>query len=586
MLHAYMVRNHLPLPNDLMVRKRTHLEDDSLSEGVEDISEDVIEPFAKKGRSEKVPWISKYEPTMVEDVCINPRKMKEIREILTRMLSGTLSTRVLVLSGPAGCSKSTLAKAIARDFFRVKYGSKQTSNTERPYLVEYIDSSLEDVRQPGHFQDFMDGCRYRTGLNLAMVFVEDLPNVFHEETLKAFRNCLRDWIHTDADLPPVVLCLTEVEIAADQSRGYYNIENNLSVETLLGRDLLNVGIATGTIERVKLLPIAKTYMKKALSKIIAAEKVRRSTDFEEYLGTLCESGDIRALICGLEFWHRSPGLAMLARESQITLFHAVGKVIHSSTKVETDADFSADYWSIKSVADTYNNFALLHLALLENYHIYNGQQYDVDVAANIVDSLSINDTLGMVEEYEDYAIRAVRAQLRDVALKTSKVHPMKFPRHFKLVREANKVQREVRDYMRHIGRLRVLFLDVNLVDGCLLPRIYNSFRYKMIHGRKPYSYNRLGGALQEIHADDSLPVMEHELEVARGVRDQFAEDIMAEMKVEDSEDEAMSEEIDETDAETDFDDTLDEGLLRATQRPDDDFLDDPELDMLVSQGRL
>lgn len=576
-----------------MARRRRVYEDDSLSEDVDDISEDPIVPPAKKRNpviekpSPELPWIDKFEPKSTDEVCINPRKLKEVREALASMLSAGLDTRLLILSGPSGSSKSALARCIGRDLIRLRTQQQYPSHSGQSFIVEYFDSYVEDTRQVSHFQDFMDGCKYRVGQNLAMILIEELPNIFHEETLSAFRKCLRDWIHTSSPLPPVVLCLTEVELTDLGSRGYYNIDNILTVETLLGKDLLNSGLASGSINRIKFLPVAKTYLKKTLTKVVQTEKIKRGPDFDAFFEGLLESGDIRALINNLELWARSPRLVLSFRESRITLFHAVGRVLHSSKKLEEHAldDFDEDYWSVQSVLEQYGNFSLLHLALLENYHICNGLDYSLETAANIVDALSTNDTLHEVDEGNDYGVRVTRAELRTLPQRTSKTHTMKFPRQFKMLREANKVQRDVRDYCKHIAQLRVLFLDVNLIDGCLLPRIYNSFHYKMKFGRSRYSYNRIGGSFQHIYADENLPVMENEGEVAPGVRDQFHEDIAAQIKLEDEgEDEEVLSEAIESDTDEDLDSTLDDALWRQTG--DDDLLDDPELDMLVSQGML
>lgn len=570
--------------------KPVHQAELSSSEDIDDISEDVIQPTVKKQRIESEQWIDKYQPNSTSEVCINPRKLKEVKDVLESMINGELHTRLLVLSGPSGSSKSSLIKCLAKQLIK----EKGTLADDSEYLVEYLDSSLEDMYQPTHFQDFLDGCKYRIGNNVALILIEDLPNVFHNETLQSFRNCLRDWIHYGGSLPPLVLCLTEVELQSDDGRhqGFYSIDNNLTVETLLGRDVLFLGVALGTIKRVKFLPIAKTYMKKTLSGIVGKERIRPLRELEEFLTATYETGDIRSLISNLQFWSRSRVPGDFVRENLITLFHAVGKVIHSSGKFAGSDDDISDYQSVKAVLESYNNFGLLHLALLENYQIYSGIQSDLKVAANIADSLSLNDTLTSVGESEEYAIRATRNQLRQITEKAGRALPMKFPRHFKMIREGNKVKKEVNNYIRYIAGMQVLFLDVNLHDGHYLPLIYNSFRYRMKNGRTRFSYGRIGGSFQEILADEDLPVMENDGETTFGTKDQFLEDIASKIREQDhSEDESLSEDIEDTD--DDLDDELDSEIMGLTQMKnevdtdgDDDFLDDPELALLVSRGRL
>lgn len=587
-------------------RRRRNLsivEDDSLSDELEDVSEDFIRP--KRAKSEvKVDqdWIDKYAPKSSAEVSVNPKKLKEMRDYLVPMINGELNCRLLVVTGPSGCAKSTLVKCLGNELVASRKrgsdgidGFTGQSSKDLENVIEYLDFELENVNQRNHFDEFLDGCRYRVGSNLALIVVEELPNVFHPETLKNFRVCLSNWIYSQGNVPPMVLCLTEVEIESESGhKGYYNIENSLTAETLLGRDLLNHGTSSGLVKRVKFLPIAKTFMKKTLAKIIKIEKINLpESQLEPLLAALYASGDIRALISNLQFWARSPNanldVARMMRENQITLFHAVGKVIHSSTKYASmDNDFS-DYFSIKSVVESYNNLGLLLLALLENYQIYNGLQYDIKEAANLVDALSISDTLETLEEAHEYGIRAVRHQLRTVTESLGRTQSMKFPRHFKMLKAANKVRKEVDSYVRYFGNCRLSFADANLLDGFYVPAIFNSFRYKLKNGSRPYAYNRVGGKFQEIFADEEVSVMENEFEYERGVKDQFLVDIEAKMGQElQSEEEAeLSEEIDSTDEEEDFNDSLDSKLISMTQRKDDeDFSDDPELDWLVSQGKL
>ncbi|GEQ71602.1 hypothetical protein JCM33374_g5287 [Metschnikowia sp. JCM 33374] len=522
-----------------MVRRSKRIapdhDDDSLSDEIEDVSSDLVydnpRKSSKKHRVEDIPWSVKYEPHSVQDVSINPRKVKEVREIFTPMAKRESKCRLLVLSGPAGSSKSTLAKCLAEELF--------SSSISHPSgYVEYLDSSLDAVGQAHHFQDFLDGCRYLVGASRCMVLVEDLPNVFHPATLASFRQSIRDWIFSSSemDLPPLVLCLTEVEIVGDHGqRGFYNIDNCLTVETILGRDLLSAGSSSGQISRVKFLPVAKTYIKKSLQRIVQAESsvAIHSKQVGEILNGLCESGDIRSSICNLEFMCKSTtGLKMasLMRESQISLFHAVGKVIHSSSKAHAeslDSNFSVDYESVRSVVDNYHNFGLLHLALLENYQIYNGSQFDLDIAANIVDNLSLNDTFTSPEASHDFALRSTRHALAAIPVKSSRTLPMKFPRQFKSVREENKVRVEVGNYTRYLTGLMVSFEDVNLLDGYFVPRIKNSQQYRRQFGPKPFLYNRIGGSFREIYADENLPVLENDMEMGASVKDQFSDDISA-----------------------------------------------------------
>lgn len=581
---------------------------DNLSDEVEEVLEDPIRlgPHVKRPRVDTQPWVDKYAPTQSKDVCINPRKLKEVREVLESMVSGKLKCRILVLSGPSGSSKSTLIKCLAKDILDPRPRSSG--------LVEYIDLYNDEGPLPTQFAEFLASCRYHVGLNLAVVLVEDLPNVFHKETLLNFRKAIKDWIFTPPEIPmpPLVLCLTELESfeERDQLRSY-NIDNCLTVETLLGRDLLQSASYENHIVKVKCLPLAKTFLTKTINQIVSSERLiglqKKNKDFFQ---SLCEFGDIRSLINTLEFWASSKSLigSILNRETQITLFHAIGKIIYSSSD-KVKENFSAAYSSIKNVLDNYSNIPLVKLGLLENYQNYNGLDYDISIAAKITDSLSLCDAILNVPELEEYALLVARTELGNIEVKPSRALPMKFPRHFQLLKERNKVFKELQKYLRYIKCFSILFDDANLLDGYLVPEILNSFRFKIKNDSSKERYERIGGRLKKLFADTNADVMEREDEAEESHGGQLQKDIdeliLREKDEQQVNDEGeLSDAIEMSSEDDDFNDTLDERLLAMTQtqRPnsatqrtiddefnnddDDEMQDDPELDFLVSQGKL
>lgn len=582
-------------------RRLAEIQESSLSDEVDDVSEDVITHLAsvQNPRNRAESWLEYYAPKSPEDVSINPSKLKEVRTLIHEMLGKTSDCRLLILSGPAGASKSTLVKALAKQLL------PQTHKRES--IIEYANGEIDGLHHPEHFAEFLDGCRYRIGDKKGVVLVEDLPNVFHEATLNGFRRSLESWVYSSRgmDLPPVILCVTEVELVGEaRNRGYFNLENCFTVETLLGTTFLRSGLATGLIKRVKFLPIAKRFLKKTVDRIIAKEKAHCPDP--SFLQSIYESGDIRSSIGALELWNRSGG-AFNFKEQQITLFHAVGKVLFSSTKTISapDQEYSEDYQSIQMVIEGYSNFGLLHLALLENYSIVSGLQYDINTAADVVESLSTNDILQSVPESRDYAIRAVRNALRHLRSSGSLALKMRFPQHFKVLREESKCISQINDYRRYLVPFPTLVTDANLIDGFLLPKIYNSFKYRHKNGRSRYMYNRLGGSFKRVFVDDAPPILEEDLPL-QAERDQFMDDIENKIASENAahvkESDEMSESIEESQSGTDdeLDDTLDDGILQLSRQgstrghaifqgeQDDlsDLMNDPEIDFLISQGVL
>lgn len=529
-------------------------------------------------------WLSKYEPTSVNDICLNPTKLKQVREELSKMVDGTSPYKLLVLVGPSGSSKSTTIKLLAKDLL-----GKRNAD----YVTEYIDSiDVEGTNQSHQFEEFLHDCRYKTGENLSVVLIEELPNIFHAATLIRFRQAINQWIHSDYTLPPLVLCLTEIEYTGNVDYSF-SIENNLNVDTLLGKSITMLS----QVKVIKFNSIANRYLTKTMNNIIQKERklftLIPKNELSQILDKLIKIGDVRSAIANLQMWAAtyvsiSKNLngvdndeklidvskfleSSYNRETQINLFHAIGKVIYSSTNfLDTK---SQDFLSIEQVLNDFQdgNFPILNLSLLENYTQYQNGNYSLRIASEIANDLSINDMV-KGDANKEIGLRSTRSNLRRIEASKHKSYNLKikFPRHFKMMKLYNKTNNQIRQYQRYINQYRNRFQDLNLIDGYFLPQIYNK------KSRTRYRYNRLGGQFREIYADEDLPIEEdynENLEL-----DQFHIDIENKMTTEIEQDDEgdLSDPIEE-----------DEGPEGSEEiDDDDDFLDDPELDLLISQGGI
>ncbi|RCK58985.1 Checkpoint protein RAD24 [Candida viswanathii] len=500
-------------------------------------------------------WVDKYRPRHVSEICINPTKLKQVKDALREMVNHTSRAKVLVLSGPSGCSKSTTVRLLAEELL-----PRDSLFDSR--VIEY--NELED------FARFLLECRYKTG---SVVVVEELPNVYHLETLSRFRDALKNWIYQDMpNLPPLVICLTEIEYNNGDEGGFrssYSIDNNLTVDTLLSKEISKLE----EVENIKFNKIANRFLKKTVNRIIKDEQLIKSIGTQKLNGFLEEIfkiGDIRSIIHNLEIWVKNVTLnseismGSYLRENSINLFHAIGKVIYSTTTTGDEEDDTIDMKSIEQVLSQYpeKNKDLLNLGLLENYHIYNDAGYDLNLASNIVDDLSLSDILTL----GDVGVRSTRVNLRKV-LKNSNAPgklKMKFPRHFKMNKMVRKTSNQINSYRRYLSP-KSSFEQLNLVDGYFIPIIYNKRR------TSGFRYNRLGGKFQEIYADEDIPVEEEGGIIYE--YDQFEIDIQnkinEELEVDNSHDE-LSDPIEDSEQDDDGD--------------DDVFLSDSELDLLLTQG--
>lgn len=527
-----------------------------------DLPEHPYQPSRQHQQVQQQQWIDKYRPKNVSDICINPTKLKQVKESLLGMINHTSRSKILILSGPSGSSKSTTIKLLANELL--------------PHQDVFEDSKIIEYNELEDFLKFLQECKYKKE---SIVLIEELPNVYHQDTLIKFRQGLKNWIYQDIlNLPPLVICLSELEYNSNGDnegfRNSYSIDNNLTVDTLLSKEISKLD----QVENIKFNKIANRFLKKTINKIIKDEHLIRSigtTRLNEFLDEIFKIGDIRSIICNLEMWvknvksNSSIGLDSYLRENSINLFHAIGKIIYSTSTVnDQKGNDNIDLKSIEQVLNQYpdKNKDLLNLGVLENYHIYNDSQYDISLASCIVDDLSINDLLSI----GNVGIRSTRVNLRKVPKQGVNKMKMKFPRHFKMNKMIKKTSNQINSYRKYINP-RNSFQDLNLIDGCLIPIIYNKRK------TQGFRYNRLGGKFQEIYADEDMPLKEEE--EGDGIiyeYDQFEIDIQN----------RINEELEIDNSDDELSDPIEDSQDDSNNNDDDDdvFLSDSELDLLLTQG--
>jgi len=376
----------------------------------------------------ELPWFQKFAPQSLSEIAIHKRKLNDVKEYLDDMLSNSVDTRILLLTGPSGCSKSTVIKELSHILIP-KYRDNSRNlltlrpeDTENVDYVEYVsDQSINGLNQMGSFREFLNNCKYRITGNLSLILVEDFPNVFHDETRTMFQKSLSEWLYCDDDqLPPLVLSLSECEIDNDNlNKNSFSVDNMYTAETIIGRKLLN----DPRVKRIKFNPISMTLTKKTLNHILNEEKTvikqngkwKQRTSFINELSQNC--GDIRSSICALEFWATSKGeLELAARKQPTSYFHAVGKIIHGSKDITDDNKMINNLLSSTSGIMSNANFKL---GLLENYESFNQGQIDIKFACDITDALSESDNSTNAIEMLEYATRKVRSTFYNLKLKDS-----------------------------------------------------------------------------------------------------------------------------------------------------------------------
>lgn len=450
--------------------------------------EGALESDLLRGEVLSTPWYQLYRPGTIAEVCVHKKKVTEVREALEKILQGESGTRILLLTGPSGCCKSTVVGQLANELVP-KYRTRKTSSLSMAHggtdnLVEFEnDTSTSGTSHMSEFQEFLAQAKYRSGPNLSLILVEDLPNVFHAGTRKSFQDQLLEWLYVSNDaLPPLVICLTECEIDNDNDKANaYGVDYSFTAETILGKEVLS----HPRLKRIKFNPINTTLMKKALMNLCVKNKptlvsTNKWSEKERVVNEVARStGDIRSGVTILQFWATSMvDTPLLARESFVSYFHALGRILHGSKDIEDDNEMINTLVLNSKGHLSHTNFSL---GILENYSSFNKGKFSVRDALDVTNSLSESDVLRSVPESLEYCMRKVRYTFGRAHYEEHTHGKPSFPREWKVSLAQNEFGIRCEDYINlsmykyEEPRLR---RDIALQFGFYGPMITKARYYK------------------------------------------------------------------------------------------------------------
>ncbi len=472
---------------------------------------------------DNTPWIEKYKPLKSSDIAIHPKKLKEVSEAIKSMINCTSSIRILVLSGPAGSSKSTCIKLLAEELIptpslkKSKYSLdiNDNDNDNDSKIIEWDNpTTIEGSTKMSTFEEFLKSCLYFKSKNLKIILIEDFPNIFHQETKIKFQNALINFIYTNlSSSPPLILSITEVDSPVEESwssgsnnkilSSSYSLNNSFTTEMILGKELLN----DKKVKRIKFNPIAKTIISKSLESIIKFEnlifnKISKNLINEE-LNKIIKLGDIRSSICSLEFWSKwqiklkkkkksinqnNDEYLTFGRENRVGFFNSIGKVIygskndeistlrrentyHSKFKLNSNNNENENYkieQNAITVQDVLNNWSgkstsLLTLSIHENYTILKNK-LSLDIASKCAETISMGDIMQCSDSTHDigldYTIRGTRYYL-DQAIETSNKSQGFRGLNFPRIWKVTKKRRQIVEEVSQYNIKRMKAHDIN-----------------------------------------------------------------------------------------------------------------------------
>lgn len=387
----------------------------------------------------EIPWVDKYQPKTIEEVALHHRKKKDVIDAVETVMDPSSKIRVLILSGPAGTSKSTILKTAFKEKYHEKYGYNNTD----PDIVEYeTPDSRRGVSLVHHFTDFLAGCRYRGNNQNVLIVVEDLPNIAHFDTKREFNRAIADWIYRPVGIyetppPCLAIIITEVEAANDtdpssrNALSRYTNPSSIITECILIPEILN----HYQLRRIKFNKIARTIAKKTLKSIATQEsnalKKLSSADLTKVLDLLSLYGDIRSSIATFDFWTKSLGaylqrnstslttsnrvvegkdtkgtlrqtidfyFNLMKHDSSLDIFHAIGKVVYRSMKDNEGNVVSDPEIVVNSVVNDWGKGSRgdqqsFENLLFENYLPFNSEHASLDNVLQCLDSLYIGNLI-------------------------------------------------------------------------------------------------------------------------------------------------------------------------------------------------
>ncbi|KAF2835555.1 hypothetical protein M501DRAFT_981993 [Patellaria atrata CBS 101060] len=324
--------------------------------------------------SDQRPWTEQYGPNALHELVVHRDKVSKVRSWFENTTKGIGRQPILILKGGAGSGKTTTVRLLSQELgielheWRnpdggniLDEGSSTTSTRFEDFIGRAghygrldMDVSFPDCGTRG---DSVQGSRKHT------ILIEEFPNTYSttSSTLRSFRSTIQRYLAVNVPLlqlkrsiTPIIMIITETLLSTNTPS-----QDSFTAFRLLGPELLH----DPGLYVLEFNPVASTLLKKALELVVIKEarrSGRRQTPGPMVIDYLSRIGDLRSAISTLEFlcvrgdgdngWgakvafskpkkkHAEPLLTKMEeeslqlitrRESILTIFHAVGKIVYN-----------------------------------------------------------------------------------------------------------------------------------------------------------------------------------------------------------------------------------------------------------------
>jgi len=456
----------------------------------------------------------KYAPNTLDELFLHPKKIKDMRNILTNELfDSNHNLNMLIVSGPTGSCKTSLIKLLINEYYdnnKFLYQTFDIQNVQKnDHFFEFdpLDKSI-------NFEMFLNNCKLfkKNSKMMKVVLIKYLPNIYFDQIHSQFLKAIKDYLNNDYynEFPPLIFVISECDIPKDDTNDVsddlytrFDIHSHYITETIFDKEILQ----NYRVKKITVNPVAKTYLKKILKRVIEKEIIQMNTSntlnrkikisaFSGIIDELSNLKDVPSALSQLESYLQAfenkidfKSLKIDNRDTGISLFHAVGKIFFG-TKEEgyTNDDI------IKLLNKDYQQYIdpVFKYTIFENFKV--AEIKGLNNFTNMVDVMSETDIMNSSLGTEAYIrkIRYLCSDLKEDLQKAEvKANSIKFTPNFKILRK----QREVKYQIKDLQLLKIAknneFVDINdlLLYGNELESKLLTHYYREYQAWKEYRIN-------------------------------------------------------------------------------------------------
>ncbi|KAF0268498.1 hypothetical protein FOG48_02457 [Hanseniaspora uvarum] len=462
----------------------------------------------------RLPLYMKYAPNTLDELFLHPKKIKDMRNILTNELfDSNHNLNMLIVSGSTGSCKTSLIKLLINEYYdnnKFLYQTFDIQNVQKnDHFIEFdpLDKSI-------NFEMFLNNCKLfkKNSKMMKVVLIKYLPNIYFDQIHSQFLKAIKDYLNNDYynEFPPLIFVISECDIPKDDTNDVsddlytrFDIHSHYITETIFDKEILQ----NYRVKKITVNPVAKTYLKKILKRVIEKEIIQMNTSntlnrkikisaFSGIIDELSNLKDVPSALSQLESYLQAfenkidfKSLKIDNRDTGISLFHAVGKIFFG-TKEEgyTNDDI------IKLLNKDYQQYIdpVFKYTIFENFKV--AEIKGLNNFTNMVDVMSETDIMNSSLGTEAYIrkIRYLCSDLKEDLQKAEvKANSIKFTPNFKILRK----QREVKYQIKDLQLLKIAknneFVDINdlLLYGNELESKLLTHYYREYQAWKEYRIN-------------------------------------------------------------------------------------------------